>query len=332
MQDVGLESNGKEGECMDWADSVLEEQKMRLLCEDHICSVYQMKNETGEGTATIYQPYKGIYVMYNDFHMASCPSRQMDYKRTIIIEHCREGRIEWENSNGTYLYLASGDIMVDSLSTKNRMCNFPLNHYHGVNITIMVPEVLKETRELLDQFGINLVLLEKNYEVDKGSFVMHGGAPFEHIFYEIYNVPENVRLEYLRVKILELLILLQAADRKEMEQIKPYLYKTQVEKVKAISKLMTSNPEKHYTMEELSAQFDISISALKKSFKGVYGTAIFTYMRNFRMDMAATLLVSTNASITDIAGKVGYANSSKFAEAFKSVKGKTPLEYRKIKI
>jgi len=36
--------------------------------------------------------------------------------------------------------------------------------------------------------------------------------------------------------------------------------------------------------------------------------------------------------ITVIAGKVGYTNTSKFSEAFKKVKGKTPLEYRKIKI
>ena len=96
--------------------------------------------------------------------------------------------------------------------------------------------------------------------------------------------------------------------------------------------LMTANPEIHYTMEELSGQFDISVSALKHCFKGVYGTAIFTYMRNYRMDMAATLLTQTDESITSIAGKVGYANSSKFSEAFKSIKGKTPLEYRKIKI
>ena len=40
----------------------------------------------------------------------------------------------------------------------------------------------------------------------------------------------------------------------------------------------------------------------------------------------------TNYAITTIAGKVGYTNTSKFSEAFKKVKGKTPLEYRKVKI
>ena len=95
---------------------------------------------------------------------------------------------------------------------------------------------------------------------------------------------------------------------------------------------MTNNPERHFTMKELSAKYDISVSALKQCFKGVYGTAIYTYMRNYRMDLAATLLTQTDEPITTIAGKVGYTNTSKFSEAFKKVKGKTPLEYRKVKI
>ena len=55
---------------------------------------------------------------------------------------------------------------------------------------------------------------------------------------------------------------------------RPYFYKTQVEKVKAIMSFMTNEPERHFTMEELSEKFDISTSALKQCFKGVYGTAI----------------------------------------------------------
>ena len=41
-------------------------------------------------------------------------------------------------------------------------------------------------------------------------------------------------------------------------------------------------------------------------------------MRNYRMDLAAALLVQTDEPITVIAGKVGYTNTSKFSEAFKS--------------
>ena len=47
-------------------------QHMGLLCRDESCSVYQMRNETGDGVATFYPVYPGISVMYSDFHMTDC--------------------------------------------------------------------------------------------------------------------------------------------------------------------------------------------------------------------------------------------------------------------
>ena len=90
---------------MNRSDLFFSQQNMKLLCRDESCSVYQMKNETGDGTATYYEVYPGMGVIYNDFHMASCPPRRFDNTHNISIHHCREGRIEWEVSNGAYLYL-----------------------------------------------------------------------------------------------------------------------------------------------------------------------------------------------------------------------------------
>ena len=82
-------------------DLFFSQQNMQLLCRDESCSVYQMKNESGDGTATVYAVYPGIAVMYNDYHMASCPSRRFESGRRIIaIRHCREGRIESEVKGG----------------------------------------------------------------------------------------------------------------------------------------------------------------------------------------------------------------------------------------
>lgn len=317
---------------MKGADRFFLSQRMKLLCKDEVCSVYQMKNETGDGTVTHYQVYPGISVMYNDFHMETCPPRKYKDEHIINIDHCREGRIEWNVAGGAYLYLSSGDIMLDSSANVNKTCSFPLSHYHGITISISVPEAMESIGNLLELFSIDLLALEKRFSLKEQPFIMHGEYSPDHIFYELYHVPDSIRNEYLRVKVLEMLISFKAIDPSIIGETRPYFYKTQVEKVKAIMELMTSNPDIHYTMEELSKQFDISVSSLKSCFKGVYGVAIFTYMRNYRMDLAATLLTQTDESITSIAGKVGYTNSSKFSEAFKRVKGKTPLEYRKIKI
>jgi len=48
-----------------------------------------------------------------------------------------------------------------------------------------------------------------------------------------------------------------------------------------------------------------------------------------RMGKARELLLVTEDSISDIAGNVGFANSTYFYKAFKQMNGVTPNEYRK---
>lgn len=57
---------------------------MNLLCRDESCSVYQMKNETGDGTATYYEVYPGVGVMYNDFHMEHARQGSLNKIRTLL--------------------------------------------------------------------------------------------------------------------------------------------------------------------------------------------------------------------------------------------------------
>ena len=186
---------------MNKSDLFFSQQNMNLLCRDESCSVYQMKNETGDGTATYYEVYPGIGVMYNDFHMASCPPRRFDNIHNISIHHCREGRIEWEVSNGAYLYLASGDIMLDSSATENNHCSFPVSHYHGITVTISVPEAVEGLGDLLSLFSIDLEQIEQQFALKTRPFIMHGNSVPDHVISELYQVPDNIRLEYLRVKI-----------------------------------------------------------------------------------------------------------------------------------
>lgn len=113
--------------------------------------------------------------------------------------------------------------------------------------------------------------------------VLHGAPSLDHIFQELYAVPEQIKLPYFRIKTLELLLYLDALEL-PAESEKPYFYKTQVEKMKAIHRLLTGDLERHYTITELSRRFSIPTTALKECFKSVYGQPINTYMRCLRMD------------------------------------------------
>jgi len=61
----------------------------------------------------------------------------------------------------------------------------------------------------------------------------------------------------------------------------------------------------------------------------MYGLTVNEYRTKARLQLAKNLLASTNLSITEIAGRSGYANASKFSEVFKKNEGTLPKEWRK---
>ena len=87
--------------------------------------------------------------------------------------------------------------------------------------------------------------------------------------------------------------------------------------------------EERITIEELARIFHINTTTLKAVFKSVYGNSLAAHIKEHRMERAAELLRSTDLSILEIAGRVGYDSQSKFTAAFKSAYQVLPKEYRK---
>ena len=91
---------------------------------------------------------------------------------------------------------------------------------------------------------------------------------------------------------MELLVFLGALELADYRDERPYFYSSQIEKIKSVHKLLTEELSVNYTTEELAKRFDISVGALKTGFKGVYGSPIYTYIRTYKMNVAASVLVT----------------------------------------
>lgn len=83
------------------------------------------------------------------------------------------------------------------------------------------------------------------------------------------------------------------------------------------------------TIGDLSKQFLMNPTTLKKAFKDVYGMSIAAHMKQHRMEHAAKRLLESNDSIAQIAFAVGYESQSRFANAFNEAYGMLPSVYRK---
>lgn len=96
----------------------------------------------------------------------------------------------------------------------------------------------------------------------------------------------------------------------------------------ATCRYLMDHMDRHITIRQLSEVFHVSQTQLKNSFKKVYGTSVYAYIRTEKMWAAARMLRETNETVLEIAGRYGYNNGSKFAKAFSDVMGMTPKEYR----
>ena len=308
----------------------LENEGAVLLAQSDGCAVWQFCNETGEGTMTAYEVFPGVILSFNDFHMEQYHSRFVLDSRILAIDHCREGQMEYVARSGMVGYMTPGDMKLDRRKQHTGEFVFPSCHYHGLTVAFDLDAVGSSLSDEVKNFPVRPEQIIERFSLADYPRILHGLPEAEHIFGELYRVPAKIRIPYFKVKILELLLYFDAVTVPEHEDNRPYFYRTQAEKVKAIRRFLTEHISENFTQEELSRRFDIPMTAMKSCFRSIYGEAIGTWLAGYRMNTAAELLLrEKEAGIAEIGSRVGYDNAGKFTEAFKKVMKLTPSEYRR---
>ena len=123
----------------------------------------------------------------------------------------------------------------------------------------------------------------------------------------------NIKKAFLEAKINELLIVLLAkTNTKELDLPKQdYLIILKVEDY------IKNNLKNKLTISKLAAVAGLNTTKLKQNFKQVFGTTIFKYITQLRMEKAKRLVLEKNYSITQASYEVGYKNPQHFTKAFK---------------
>lgn len=93
-------------------------------------------------------------------------------------------------------------------------------------------------------------------------------------------------------------------------------------------RIMHARPAHAWTMEQLAARSGASRATLARRFNELVGESPMTFLRNWRMAVAADLLCNPGETVGSVAEKVGYATPFAFSSAFKRVRGISPQEHR----
>jgi AraC-like DNA-binding protein len=93
-------------------------------------------------------------------------------------------------------------------------------------------------------------------------------------------------------------------------------------------RLLHENPSQPWTVASLAARTGVSRAALARSFVERVGVPPMTYLKQWRMAVAADLLLESGNTLDVIAHQVGYSDGFALSTVFKRVRGLSPQQYR----
>jgi len=148
---------------------------------------------------------------------------------------------------------------------------------------------------------------------------------------QIFNCPYHgiTRRIYLESKVLELITLKLAQMREDEEEFARSrgLKSNDIDLMIHAKEVLLKHMDQPPSLLELARQLGINDRKLKEGFREVFGTTVFGYLQDHRLEQACLLLQQTEMSVTQIARQVGYTTLSAFSTAFRKKYGINPRAY-----
>lgn len=143
-----------------------------------------------------------------------------------------------------------------------------------------------------------------------------------------FNVHPSVLSLYYKAKAYELLSLYfnRPADV-DIDQCPFLADEENITKIKHAKEIIIQRMAEPPTLQELSDEIQLPLNRLKEGFKQVYGDSVYSFLFDYKMEVARQLLASGAHNVNEVGLKVGYSTASHFIAAFKKKFGTTPKKY-----
>jgi len=137
------------------------------------------------------------------------------------------------------------------------------------------------------------------------------------IVYDLLKCPydENLRKLYFENKVNDFLFEMLVQTYKT-KPVAAELEPKELDAVVNARNIILSDLKKHFTIPEISQQVQLNEFKLKAGFKQQFGTGIFEFLIQARMEKARKLLIETDKPIKEIASLTGYDHLTNFITAF----------------
>jgi len=143
-----------------------------------------------------------------------------------------------------------------------------------------------------------------------------------------YNLNQSIKSLYFKGKAYELLSLyFNRNEDANIEQCPFLVDETNVIKIRKAKDIIISRMAEPPSLQELADEIGLNLKKLKEGFKQIYGDSVFSFLFDYKMEVARKLLEAGEDNVNEVGHKVGYSTSSHFIAAFKKKYGTTPKKY-----
>ena len=143
---------------------------------------------------------------------------------------------------------------------------------------------------------------------------------YQRIINELWEVNGEDPLQNIYYNNRILLLIEQFFTKMHAEMLGPKgkykLTADDIVKLKKVEAILNSPGKSPPTISRLAQRASMTNAKLSHAFKQVYGTSIYNYYQNQRMQKAYELLSSKNFTVKEVSEKLGYTNLSNFVLAF----------------
>lgn len=143
-----------------------------------------------------------------------------------------------------------------------------------------------------------------------------------------FNLNQSIKDLYFKGKAYELLSLyFNRSEDANVEQCPFLVDETNVIKIRKAKDIIVARMAEPPSLQELADEIGLNIKKLKEGFKQIYGDSVFSFLLDYKLEVARKLLESGENNVNEVGLKVGYSTASHFIAAFKKKYGTTPKKY-----
>ena len=311
---------------------------MALISKRESEEIYRLNEPVGEGIMKHSHIAKGIELVYSELESYS-PNYQAEKKEVdgLEIMYIVDGHGEFELVNRQFASGEKGDVMIFNCKTGVKKAMLGKSGMNCISIILFTEDTISFLNDFLGTNEFSSSDFFNDIRKSDSAVTFPCGELLEKLFLETIRLPATYSRYTVKLAVVHAIILLiqkfrdkDGADvRIKNDSQDSYFSGSTGRKVQNVRRIINSNLEKEISIEELATKVNLNRTTLQKVFKEMYGLTVNEYRTKARLQLAKNLLASTELSITEIAGRCGYANASKFSEVFKKNEGILPKDWRK---